>query len=127
MVLQWGGASEELTQADIAVFIKAITTEYPKPYNIDPKYVPSYLIGVAAGKEHFRQTGIDLSKVDFTPYRDIPLYKVRSKFKIDENLLSEIYNKLEAEMVPYTKSLQRNRGFINPDQILGSNPRSSLG
>ena len=122
-----GAASNELTVDHMKTFIKAVTTEYPKPYDIHPQYVPSYLAGVAAGIEYFATTGIDLSKTDFSPCKDMPLSRVRSKFGIDENLLSELYTTIEARMIPETKSPQRNRGIVSPDRILEGSPRKNLG
>ena len=113
-----GGASNELTQDHIDTYICAITEEYPHPYTIKPDYVPSYLLGVAAGQAYYLETAIDLSKTDFSELRDIPLGKLRQQFGIDIDKLSFIYGELEANMIPGGKSPDRNRGPIPVERIL---------
>lgn len=114
-----GGASNELTQEHMKVFMHALTQEYPAPYNIKEEYIPSYILGVEVGGDYFNKTGIDLSKTDFSSCRDQPLEKIREKFGVDIELLSRIYTEIEELFIPYTKSPQRNRGPINTTRILG--------
>lgn len=122
-----GRASGELTQDHIETYIHAFTTEYEPPYRIKPDYISSYLLAVEAGRAYFEGTGIDLSKTDFSSLRDKPISELRDIFQIDINWLSMIYTRLEAEMVPYTKSPQRNAGPVDPRRIRVDSPRVTLG
>lgn len=122
-----GGASNTLTDEQAAIFANAMANEYPPPYNVSAERIASYFIGVEAGRAYYQDTAIDLSKNDFTNYRDTPVGTLRQKFQIDIDWLADIYNKVEATMTPSTgRAAMRNR-ISQPRHVLTLNPRSTLG
>lgn len=122
-----GAASNTLTQHHIDTFVHAITHEYKPPYAVSDDYLPSYHIGVEAGRTYYEETGHDLSKIDFTALRDKPLHEVRAMFGIDIQWLSDIYTRQEIPAIPHKKAAQRMPGPVNPDRFFKTNPRLIYG
>ncbi len=117
-----GGASNELTDDQVTIFMNALMNEYPKPYNVTPDNIASYLIGVQAGREYFGQTGIDLSKTDFKDQRHKPVGQLRAEFGIDLDKLIEIY-RIEANFTQNGRANERNQ----VRKPVGFNPRKAFG
>jgi len=95
-----GGASNELTDEQADFFADLMVHHYPPPYNVPADKIIAYHEGVKAGRKYFAETGIDLSKFDFEPYRDEPISNLRAALGLDVTALESIYANLDENQLP---------------------------
>ena len=100
------GAASDITDADIDLFIRVSTTEYPEHWRFEEAHIASYRLGMGYAVDNLPNKDLHLIPLEKEPWQSMTVAEARKRLGISKHELRAYFRKAEL-LVPGTRATRR--------------------